>query len=184
MRAIRSASRRSRSFVRLDILYFPCGRASRSLPFSPDSVCRGVSSARERRPGDRVLAARGFATGRWDFSTARPCTGGKLAHLLCAPPVALGFRSPSMVPSSADGLGGKARMFERMDARVRAGPSPASSAGNRAQRGTSVGRAFSWFLLFSRAKRRNSVAAEADEASRRIRIKRVKPGTGSQPTLK
>ena len=77
----------------------------------------------------------------------RDLRGGRSrARIKSARAVALGSPVPSMVPSSAVGLGGKARMFERMDARVRAGPSPASSAGNRAQRGTSVGCPSLWFL--------------------------------------
>jgi len=45
----------------------------------------------------------------------------------------LPFQCPvRLAPSSAAGLGGKARMFEAMDGRVCAGPSPASSAGHRA----------------------------------------------------
>jgi hypothetical protein len=143
----------------------------------------------------------GFASGLRGFSTVRPCTDEKLARFLRAPAVAadpparrrdlregrsraksrgaravvLGSPFPSRAPSSAAGLGGKARMFEAMDGRVRAGPSLASSAGLRAQRGARVGRAFSCPLLFARAKRSGSAAAEADETSRRTRIKRAEP---------
>ena len=142
----------------------------------------------------------GFASGLRGFSTVRPCTGEKLARFLRAtlrafPPArrrdlrdararrlrafALGIPLPSMAPSSAAGLGGKARLSEAMDGRVRAGPSSASSAGHRAQRGARVGCPSLWFLSLGHARERNSAAAEADETSRQIRFLRVKSGAGS-----
>jgi hypothetical protein len=81
---------------------------------------------------------------------------------------------PSLAPSSGVALGGKARMSERMDARVRTGPRPASSAGHRTKSGARVGRAFSGLLLFARAKRSNSAAAEADETLRHRLVGRAK----------
>jgi len=49
-----------------------------------------------------------------------------------------------LAPSSADRTGSKARMFEHMDVRVRAGPGMASSAGYRA---SSTGAARDWGVL-------------------------------------
>ena len=60
-----------------------------------------------------------------------------------------------LVPSSGARAGGKARMFERRDARVRAGPVMASSAGDRAglfPRGARLGCPSLWFLLDKQEK--------------------------------
>jgi len=159
-------------------------------------ACPRERNQREGHP-EIAPAFGGFASVLRGFSTARPCTGEKLARFLRAPAVAADpparrrdlrdrdqeqrrasswLSLPSLAPSSAAGLGGKARMFERRDARVRAGPSSASSAGHRTKSGARVGCPFSWLLLFGHAKRSNSAAAEADETPPQIRFQRVRPG--------
>ena len=107
---------------------------------------------------------------RRDLRDARAEAKSKGSHA-----AALGSPLPSMAPSSAAGLGGKARMFERRDARVRAGPRPASSAGHRTKSGARVGSPSLWLLSLGDARESSSAAAEADETSRHTRVMREQP---------
>ncbi len=70
--------------------------------------------------------------------------------------VAVGFQGPHrLVPSSGARAGGKARMFEHMDVRVRAGPVMVSSAGYRAglfPRGARLGCPSLWLLSLGQAR--------------------------------
>jgi hypothetical protein len=169
----------------------PPQRAADLLLFASPKRSRQEKGDPEIAPGWA-----GFAAGLRGFPTARPCTGGKLAPFLRAmlrtdPParrrdlrdtrakgaraVALGTSFPSMAPSSGGGLGGKARMFEHMDVRVRAGPRPASSAGHRTKSGARAGCPSLWFLSLGHARARGgrNLATSPLRAS-----KAEKPRTG------
>jgi hypothetical protein len=160
-------------------------------------ACPRERNQREGHP-EIAPAFGGFASVLRGFSTARPCTGEKLARFLRAPAVAadpparrrdlreggsrarsksspdvvVGSWIPSMAPSSAAGLGGKARMFEAMDGRARAGPRLASSAGRRQSRVAFLMVPFHWRCKEKGLGRRRggrSPAAPSHQASNAVR---------------
>ncbi len=121
---------------------------------------RGFRANSQKPASFRAAASLAPLTSGWHRCARHQLTEAGAA---VAPVVALGSLGPHrLVPSSGARAGGKARMFEHMDVRVRAGPVMASSAGDRAglfPRGARLGCPSLWLLSLGQARESDSLPA-------------------------